>query len=152
MRTRFTTMLLAILGMGVPVLMAWFLRREERAAPMPSAPMPSAPPAPSGGRPPIGPDGHVPEPHPTGMFAALGRFTYRFRRWLPAVGLALVIGLNVGASQAGGELIQGGWVIEGSEEQMAAELLADRFGEQATTMLIVYRDPAGVAASVAVQA
>jgi len=159
MRTRFTTMLLAVLGLGVPVLMAWFLRREERAATSPAsaasaAPVPSAPvaPTPSGGRPPIGPDRHVLEPHPTGMFAALGRFTYRFRRWLPAVGLALVIGLNVGASQAGGELIQGGWVIEGSEEQMAAELLADRFGEQATTMLIVYRDPSGDAASDAFQA
>jgi len=29
------------------------------------------------------------------VFAALGRFSYRFRRWIPPVGLALVIGLSV---------------------------------------------------------
>ena len=37
-----------------------------------------------------------------GIFAALGRFTYRNRRWLPIAGLALVIGLNVWAATAGG--------------------------------------------------
>ena len=52
---------------------------------------------------------------------------------------------------AGGKLIQGGWVISGSEEQRATALLADRFGEQATTMLVVYRDPAGDAASTTFQ-
>ncbi|MBA2263295.1 MAG: MMPL family transporter, partial [Chloroflexi bacterium] len=87
------------------------------------------------------------EPHPTGMFAALGRFDYRYRRLLPILGLALMIGLNVWAGQAGGRLIQGGWVIEGSEEQRAAELLADRFGAQATTMLVIFEDPTGDAAS-----
>ena len=86
------------------------------------------------------------DPHPTGIFAALGRFDYRFRRVLPVIGLALTIGLNIWASQAGGQLIQGGWVIEGSEEQQAAERLADRFGEQASTMLVVFTDPEGDAA------
>jgi uncharacterized membrane protein YdfJ with MMPL/SSD domain len=86
------------------------------------------------------------EPLPTGIFAALGRFDYRFRRVLPVIGLALTIGLNIWASQAGGRLIQGGWVIEGSEEQQAAERLADRFGEQASTTLVVFTDPAGDAA------
>ena len=90
---------------------------------------------------------HVRELHPTGIFAALGRFNYRFRRWLPLIGLAVVIGTNVWAATSGGTLIQGGWVIDGSEEQRAAALLADRFGEQATTMLVVYRDPDGDAAS-----
>ena len=56
----------------------------------------------------------------------------------------------VGASPAG-KLIQGGWVIAGSEEQRAAALLADRFGAQATTMLVVFTDPAGDAASPAFQ-
>jgi uncharacterized membrane protein YdfJ with MMPL/SSD domain len=87
------------------------------------------------------------EPHPTGAFAALGRFDYRFRRVLPVIGLSLMIGLQVWASQAGGDLIQGGWVIEGSEEQRAADLLADRFGEQASTVLLVFTDPDGDAAS-----
>ena len=96
--------------------------------------------------------GHVRELHPTGVFAAVGRFNYRFRRWLPLAGLAIVIGTNAWATVAGGTLIQGGWVIQGSEEQRAAALLAQRFGEQATTMLVVYRDPAGNAASPAFQA
>ena len=93
------------------------------------------------------PGGHVRELHPTGIFAAVGRFNYRFRRWLPIIGLAVVIGTNVWAATSGGTLIQGGWVIAGSQEQRAAALLADRFGEQATTMLVVYNDPAGHAGS-----
>jgi RND superfamily putative drug exporter len=91
--------------------------------------------------------GHVRELHPTGIFAAVGRFDYRFRRWLPIIGLAIVIGTNVWAATSGGTLIQGGWVIDGSEEQRAAALIADRFGSEATTMLVVYRDPDGDAAS-----
>jgi uncharacterized membrane protein YdfJ with MMPL/SSD domain len=93
------------------------------------------------------PGGHVRELHPTGIFAAVGRFDYRFRRWLPLIGLALLVGTNVWAATSGGTLIQGGWVIDGSEEQRAAAVLADRFGSEATTMLVVYRDPAGRAAS-----
>ncbi|HEY8772863.1 MAG TPA: hypothetical protein VIM66_06830, partial [Candidatus Limnocylindria bacterium] len=96
--------------------------------------------------------GHVRELHPTGIFAAVGRFDYRFRRWLPIVGLAIVIGTNVWAAASGGTLIQGGWVIDGSEEQRAAALIADRFGSEATTMLVVYRDPKGTAAAPAFQA
>jgi uncharacterized membrane protein YdfJ with MMPL/SSD domain len=89
----------------------------------------------------------VRELHPTGIFAAVGRFDYRFRRWLPIIGLAIVIGTNVWAATSGGTLIQGGWVIDGSEEQRAAAIIADRFKSEATTMLVVYRDPDGDAAS-----
>ena len=92
------------------------------------------------------------EPHPTGIFAAVGRFDYRFRKLLPIIGLAAVIGLNLWANFGGGTLIQGGWVIPGSEEQRAAAVLASRFGQQATTMLVVYRAPDGNAASDAFQA
>jgi uncharacterized membrane protein YdfJ with MMPL/SSD domain len=95
---------------------------------------------------------HVREPHPTGIFAAVGRFDYRFRRWLPLIGLAVLIGTNVWAATSGGTLIQGGWVIDGSEEQHAAAVLARSFGSEATTMLVVYRDPAGNAASPQFQA
>jgi RND superfamily putative drug exporter len=98
------------------------------------------------------PTGHVRELHPTGIFAAVGRFDYRFRRWLPIIGLVVVIGTNLLAATSGGTLIQGGWVIDGSEEQRAAALIADRFGDEATTMLVVYRDPDGDAASPAFQA
>ncbi len=90
---------------------------------------------------------HVREPHPTGIFAAVGRFDYRFRRWLPIVGLVVVIGTNLWAATSGGILIQGGWDIAGSEEQRAAAIITDRFGSEATTMLVVYRDPSGNAAS-----
>ncbi len=81
------------------------------------------------------------------VFAALGRFDYRFRRWIPPIGLAIVIGLTIWSSQAGGELSQGGWQIAGSESKATEELLADRFGEQATAIFVIMRDPAGDAAS-----
>ncbi len=134
-----------ILGLGVPVLAAWFARSQKAdPAPEPMQPLSLPPSAPHRPRP-------VLEPHPTGVFAAIGRFDYRFRKVLPLLGLALVIGLNLWAANAGGKLIQGGWVISGSQEQAATQLLADRFGEQATTMLVVYRDPNGDAASPAFQ-
>ncbi|MGH2427875.1 MAG: MMPL family transporter [Candidatus Limnocylindria bacterium] len=84
---------------------------------------------------------------PNGLFAALGRATYRWRRWLPAIGLATVIGLNVWAAQAGGDLSQGGWQVPGSEAVAAEAILADRFGEQATTVFVIFTDPDGDAAS-----
>jgi uncharacterized membrane protein YdfJ with MMPL/SSD domain len=85
------------------------------------------------------------------VFAALGRFDYRYRRWLPLVALALVVGLNAWVTVAGGKLIQGGWNVPGSEALRAEELLADRFGVQATAMIVVYRDPARDAGSPAFQ-
>jgi uncharacterized membrane protein YdfJ with MMPL/SSD domain len=100
----------------------------------------------------VTPGGHVLEPHPIGMFAALGRFDYRFRRWLPLIGLAVVIGLNAWAAAGGGKLIQGGWVIPGSQEQQAADKLTREFGQDQTTMLVVYTDPSGDAASATFQA
>ncbi len=87
-----------------------------------------------------------------GIFAALGRATYRWRRWLPLVGLALVIGLNVWAAVGGGRLSQGGWQVAGSEGARGEAMLADRFGEQASTMIVLFTDPDGDAASDAFQA
>ncbi|MGH2382210.1 MAG: MMPL family transporter, partial [Candidatus Limnocylindria bacterium] len=82
-----------------------------------------------------------------GVFAALGRGTYRSRRWLPFVGLALVIGLNVWSATAGGRLSQGGWQVPGSEAERAEALFADRFGEQATSLIVILTDPDGAADS-----
>ena len=82
-----------------------------------------------------------------GIFAALGRQTYRHRRWLPFAGLAVVIGLNVWAATAGGRLSQGGWQVPGSEAVRAEELFTDRFGETATTLIVIFTDPDGDAAS-----
>jgi len=86
-----------------------------------------------------------------GIFAALGRFTYRGRRWIPLVGLAIVIGLNVWAATSGSRLSQGGWQVPGSEAARAEELFADRFGEQATSLIVLFTDPDGDAASPAFQ-
>ena len=110
MRKRLITLAGAVLGLGVPLIVAWLSRRGPR--PWDPGEPPSPPPstgtsATSTPTPPG--NGHVLEPHPTGLFAAIGRFDYRFRRWLPIVGLALVIGLNAWSSAAGGRLIQGGW-------------------------------------------
>jgi RND superfamily putative drug exporter len=85
------------------------------------------------------------------VFAALGRFDYRFRRWLPIAALAIVIGINVAAAGAGGVLSQGGWEIPGSETEEAAALLKERFGASQEQMLVIYRDPDADAASPAFQ-
>ena len=147
MRRRLVNIGLVALGLGVPLLVAWLTRPRPAAPPaaVPPAPIRAVSPTPTLA------ESHVRELHPTGVFAALGRFAYRFRKPLPVVGLALAIGLTVWSFNAGGDLIQGGWVIDGSEEQAAAELLADRFGEQASTLLVVYRDPDGDASDAAFQ-
>ncbi len=155
-RRRLTALLLGILGLGVPFIVAWLTRRSEQAA-VATRRTPIGHAAVAGGAATAGPgsgagDGHVLEPHPSGIFAAIGRFDYRFRRVLPILGLAVMIGVNLWANVDGGKLIQGGWVISGSEEQQAAALLASRFGESATTMIVVYTDPAGDASSDAFQA
>ncbi len=156
MRRRLLATGLAIIGLGIPVLAAWFSRREASSAPVDEITQSrdgAHETSPSSGGPtpqPLDPD-HVLEPHPTGIFAAVGRFDYRFRRWLPIFGLVLVVALNVAAGAAGGKLIQGGWVIPGSEEQQAAGLLADRFGQQATSVLVLYRAPSGDATDPAFQ-
>ncbi|MGH2356998.1 MAG: MMPL family transporter, partial [Candidatus Limnocylindria bacterium] len=157
---------LVVAGLGVPLLLAWRARRANgvarpatKPAPNPgTVPQPAvmrqAPVAPQRA---LGPDrqpgqqGPMRELHPTGVLAAIGRFDYRFRRVLPVVGLAAVIGLNVWASVAGEELSQGGWQVPGSEALAAEALLADRFGEQATTLIVILTDPAGDAASPAFQ-
>jgi RND superfamily putative drug exporter len=94
--------------------------------------------------PPSAPDDRVAH---NGIFAALGRGTYRARRWLPLVGLAAVIGLNVWAATGSARLSQGGWQVPGSEAARADALFADRFGEQATTMIVLFTDRDGDAAS-----
>src|SRR5512142_1879966 len=167
MRRRLSALLLGIVGLGVPFLVAWLARRSEqqavrgmaetgmqRSGMSPREPLDGSP---GGSERPLtrrspGPGLPILEPHPSGIFAAIGRFDYRFRRLLPILGLAVMIGVNAWARLDGGTLIQGGWVITGSQEQQAAALLASRFGEQATTLIVVYTDPKGNAASDAFQA
>jgi RND superfamily putative drug exporter len=106
--------------------------------------LPEAPVAPGADGDPRDPNDRIAH---NGIFAALGRATYRARRWLPLLGLGLVIGLNVWAAGAGGRLSQGGWQVPGSEAVRAEQLFTDRFGETATTMIVLFTDPDGAAGS-----
>ena len=51
------------------------------------------------------------------------------------------------AATAGGRLSQGGWQVPGSEAARAEALFADRFGEQATSLIVIFTDPDGAADS-----
>ena len=110
--------------------------REPAPEPEPAAPPPRLPPPPVAER----------VAH-NGLFAALGRGTYRARRWLPIVGIAVVIGINAWGFAAGDDLSQGGWQVPGSEAARAEALFTDRFGESATTLIVIFTDPDGDAAS-----
>ncbi len=134
-----------ILGAILAVVAAAFLVIRGSRDPLdpPAAPERPEPP------PPATPDDRIGH---NGIFAALGRATYRHRRWLPIAGIALVIGLNVWAATVGAELSQGGWQIDGSEAARAEALVADRFGEQATSLIVILTDPDGDAASPEFQA
>jgi uncharacterized membrane protein YdfJ with MMPL/SSD domain len=141
-----------IIGAIVAAAAAVFLAirgSREPLDPPPGLPDPPSPPATERPATPPPPDDRVAH---NGIFAALGRFTYRHRRWLPIAGVALVIGLNVWAATAGDELSQGGWQIEGSDAARAEALVADRFGEQATSLIVILTDPDGDAASEEFQA
>ena len=134
----------ALAAIVAAVLLALRGRSGDPRTPDTDVPPPEAvaPPAPAPGAPVT--DDRIAH---NGIFAALGRATYRWRRWLPLLGLAIVIGLNVWASAAGGRLSQGGWQIAGSEAAKGEALLADRFGEQASTVIVIFTDPDGDAAS-----
>ena len=134
---------------GFAALLLVFRGGRGPLDPPPGLPDPAEAPPAADPAPPPPPDDRAAH---NGIFAALGRFTYRNRRWLPIAGLALVIGLNVWAATAGGTLSQGGWQIEGSEAARAEALAADRFGEQATSMIVILTDPDGDAGSEAFQA
>ncbi len=138
----------AILAGATAALLALRGIRE----PLDSPPgLPEAPPSPAPVEPPTPPPPDDRVAH-NGIFAALGRATYRHRRWLPIAGLALVIGVIVWAATAGDQLSQGGWQIDGSEAARAEALVADRFGEQATSLIVILGDPDGDAASPEFQA
>jgi uncharacterized membrane protein YdfJ with MMPL/SSD domain len=140
-------LLAAGLGVVSIAIAGWLALRSDGGTRRTEPARSPEPPAPSPAPAPMRMDdaGH------NGIFAALGRATYRGRRWLPALGLALVIGLNVWAAAGGGALSQGGWQIPGSETAAAEDLLSDRFGEEATAMVVVFTDPDGDASSDAFQ-
>src|SRR5205809_8050640 len=93
MRRRLSATILAIVGLGVPVLVALLTRRtdDDRTAPTkgPTTEPLSGPLAAAGALiasgPPCGESLRpILEPHPTGVLAPIGRFYYRYRP-LPAV-------------------------------------------------------------------
>ncbi len=160
-RVDLSSVALAVIGIVAVVLTVVGIRRIGDGAdePLPEAPNAPAPPTPApepASAAPV-PPGPLPPSESdriahNGLFAALGRFTYRWRRVLPVIGIAIVIGLNGWAAVAGGTLSQGGWQIEGSESAQGDEILADRFGEQASTVIVIFTDPDGDAASAEFQA
>ncbi len=85
------------------------------------------------------------------MFAALGRFNYRFRRVIPPVALALVVlSLSLGRA-VGGTLSPGGFSVPHSNSQRAATLLAANFGNAQSSLVVVYVGARPDAAGPAVQ-
>ena len=165
MRTKLLGIGLALLGLAsaaVATLAIW--RRMGAESVPPTAPIEpvtrvAASPPPEPGMParpavatPLGaPPVRDEPPHDriahNGLFAALGRFTYRWRRWLPIAGLAIVIGLNVWSITSAARLSQGGWQVAGSEAARAEALLVDRFGGELSSMIVIFTDPDGDAAS-----
>ena len=137
-----------ILGVILALLAATWLAIRGNRDPIELPPGLPEPPAPPPVRHPPPVDDRIAH---NGIFAALGRGTYRARHWLPIAGLAVVIGLNVWAAGAGGRLSQGGWQVPGSEAARAEALFADRFGEQASSMIVIFTDPDGSADSDAFQ-
>ncbi len=141
MRNRLLAVGLALTGIVTAIAATLAVRRGRNGGAIPPPALPAEADAGGPRRP-----GDL-EPHPTGIFAAVGRFDYRFRRVIPVVGLVVAVGLVAWGAASGGTLVQGGWVIDGSEEQRAEALLAERFGEQSTTMIVLFTDPDGDAAS-----
>ena len=159
MRTKLLGIGLAILGLASAALAALAIwRRAAADAADPSHAPLTAPVAPAPVRPallPVAATRSAPPPAEAphdriahnGLFAALGRATYRRRRWLPIAGLAVVIGLNIWSATSAGRLSQGGWQIAGSEAARAEELLVDRFGGELSSLIVIFTDPAGEAGS-----
>ncbi|MEO8245963.1 MAG: MMPL family transporter [Chloroflexota bacterium] len=159
MRTKLLGIGLAILGLASAALAALAIWRrvgadaaEPSRAPLtasagarPTALALASEPATQAAPPPIQPP-HERIAH-NGLFAALGRATYRWRRWLPIAGLAIVVGLNIWSATSAGRLSQGGWQIAGSEAARAEELLVDRFGGELSSLIVIFTDPQGEAAS-----
>lgn len=72
------------------------------------------------------------------MFEALGRFAYRFR-WL-VIGVWIVLfGVSVVATPWLGDVLRGGFGNPDAPGQQAAAMIADKFGQGSTNLLIVFR-------------
>ncbi len=159
MRTKLLGIGLAILGLASAALAGLAIwRRVGADAAEPSRVPLSAPAGPPPTPRPVmseratrAPAQRITPPHDriahNGLFAAIGRATYRWRRWLPIVGLAAVIGLNIWSATSAGRLSQGGWQIAGSEAARAEELLVDRFGGELSSVIVIFTDPRGDAGS-----
>jgi len=81
------------------------------------------------------------------MFSRWGAFVYRHRRVVAVVALALAIASVPFALRAGGELSSGGWLDPGSEAARVSDRLADEFAAGRSSILVLYRAPAGAKAT-----
>ena len=86
------------------------------------------------------------------MLSALGRASYRHRRWVVAAWLAALVAVNVLAATVGAEH-RADYLMPGSESARAVELLAERFPERSgDSVLLVAHADAGLDAPAATAA
>ena len=87
MRYRLVTAGLTLAGIATAIAATLAVRRRRNGDRVPPPARPSADSLTASGT--RRPDDL--EPHPTGIFAALGRFDYRFRRVIPVIGLLVAV-------------------------------------------------------------
>ena len=78
------------------------------------------------------------------MFGRWGAFVYRHRRLVVVATLAVALASLTLASKAAGVLSSGGWLDKGSESAQVADRLASEFGTGKSSLIVLYRAPAGV--------
>ena len=72
------------------------------------------------------------------MFEALGRVTYRRRRWVVAVAVGFLVFAGVWGTQVFGSLQGGGFEDPDSESSRAAEVAVAELGRQGTDVVVLY--------------
>src|SRR5687767_15912080 len=72
------------------------------------------------------------------MFEALGRVTYRRRRWVVAVALAFLVFAGVWGTQVFGALEGGGFEAPDAESTRAAELATAELGRTGSDVVVLY--------------
>ncbi len=80
------------------------------------------------------------------MFTRWGAFVYRHRRIVAAVAVVVALASLPFAAQASGALSSGGWLDPSSEAARVSDRLAAQFGAGRSSLIVLYRAPAGTRA------
>src|SRR5215216_5607265 len=75
------------------------------------------------------------------MFEALGRLTYRRRRWVVGLALAVIAFAGVWGTGVFGAMTGGGFEDPDSESSRAAEVAARDLGRSSADIIALYRSP-----------